>query len=170
MLISLLTKDLLFQELDPRHLVRLRLVNREFAKCINKDVIAKSVAAARTKYSRMIQLSEDTVRIHSVLGRTLIDLTLPTGEINERSNAELSMRFEGRLYHGQTMHWQCEMDGRKTDLSPYVFHAKSPRLLGAKNVFLVRRPIVAEGYGIYIRVVVEERNGVGRTFTLRFDH
>ena len=173
MLISLLTKDLrdlLFQELDPHHLVCLRRANREFAECINKDVIAKSVAAARTKYSRMIQLSEDTVRIHSVLGRTVIDLTLPTGEINERRNAELSMRFEGRLYHGQTLHWQCEIDGRKADLSPYFFHAKSRNLLGAKKVFLARRPVVAEGCDIYIRVVVEQRNGLGRTFTLRFDH
>jgi hypothetical protein len=167
MLINLLNNDLLFPLLDPRHLGNLRLVNRAFAACINKDVRDKSVAAALAKYRHMIILSEDTVRIHSSLGKTVIDLTLPTGKINKRLNADLSMRFEGRVYHGKTLYWQCEMDGEKVNLSPYIFHAKSPNLLKAKGVFIAG--MVMEGNGIYIRVVVDEKNGVGRIFTLRFD-
>jgi hypothetical protein len=172
MLISLLNDDLLFSKLDPRHLGSLRLVNRAFAACINKDVRDRSVKAARVKYRQMIRLSEDTFRIHSVLGKTVIDLTLPTDVINEHLAAGLTMRFEGRLYHGIAMHWRCSMDGKDANMSPYVFNAKSPRLLKARGVFLARRGIEVGERGTYVRVVVEamenENWGGGRNFTLHF--
>ena len=157
MLINLLTESLLFPVLDPRHLGRLCLVNREFAACIDKDIRDKSVAAARAKYGHMVILSDGTVRIHSSLGRTVVDLTLPT--LTGKINHSLAMRFEGRLYRG----------GEESKLSPGVFHAKSPRLLEAKSVFLARRPVMVEGHGMFICVVVEQTSGEGRTFILRFD-
>ena len=93
--------EVLFTTLDPQHLGNLQLVNKALAKSITKSVQDKSVAAALAKYRRLVVLPDNTVRIHSSLGKTVIDLILPDGEI--RYNAVLSMRYNGRLYNGRTV-------------------------------------------------------------------
>ena len=168
MLISVLTNDLLFPVLDPRHLGNLCLVNRELAKRIDRDTRDKSVAAALAKYRKMVILSEDTFRIHSSLGKTVIDLTLPNDKqpFLHSKNAVLSMRFEGRLYHGRTTYRRCSLNGKLTNLSPHVFHAQSSFMLNSKSVAIVG-VVIGESL-IQIRVIVEDEDDVSRVFTLHF--
>jgi transposase len=161
LLVRLLTDAPLVHMLDPHHLENLRLVNRDLAKSVTKSMRDESVAAALARYRRMVFLSEDTVRIHSSLGRTVIDLTLPSGEIDR--NFILRMRLDGRLYRAVPEERRCEMRGEKADLCPYVFHAKSCRLLKAESVYIVRRGTVLD---TRIRVCVEERSGRGYIYTL----
>jgi len=150
--------EVLFPLLDPHHLGNLRLVNKALAKSIDENVRSKSVAAALAKYQKIIALSDDTVRIHSCLGRTVIDLTLPSGEIHPYHSGPLYMLLDGRSYGGLAQYRRCEMDGQPADLSNYVFHAQSPRLLRAESVFIMRRGTVLRGNDLIVKVFVQERN------------
>ena len=154
--------EVLFTTLDPHHLGNLRLVNKALAKCLTKSVQDKSVAAALVKYKHLTVLPDNTVRIHSSLGKTVIDLILPDGEIRRAYNAILSMRYNGRLYNGQTVAFQIQA-------SPRVFHARSDWLLKATSVYIVSitvLPATFDGLDTEVQVFVE--NDGSRIFTLRF--
>jgi hypothetical protein len=151
--------EFLFPLLDPHHLGNLRLVNKALAKSIDENVRSKSVAAALAKYQKIVEFTDDTVRIHSCLGKTVIDLTLPTGEIQPFHSGPLFMLLDGRSYGGLAQYRRCEMEsGQSVDLSNYVFHAQSPRLLKAESVFIMRRGTVLHGNNLIVKVFVQERN------------
>ena len=119
--------DTVFSFLEPRHLEDLRLVNRAMAACITKRVQDQSVKEALAKYKRMVVLTNNTVRIHSSLGHTRIDLILPNGNgVTANPNAGYSMRLHGRLYRG----WAH--DGRRA--LEAVFFRNSPTLFTAERV------------------------------------
>ena len=153
--------------LDPHHIGNLRLVNKALAKCITKSVQDKSVAAALAKYRRLAVLPDNTVRIHSSLGKTVIDLILPDGEI--RYNAVLSMRYNGRLYNGRTVAFKNHGITQWRLIPPHVFHTSSDWLLKAKSVYIESiavLPATFDGLDTEVRVFVE--NDDSRIFTLRF--
>ena len=156
--------------LDPHHLGDLRLVNKALAKCINENVRKRSVAAALAKYEKMIILSDDTVRIHSCLGKTVIDLTLPTGKVHPYYSADLFMQLDGRKYRGQAELRRCQsLDGQPGNFSNLVFHAKSYRLFRAESVFIVRQGTVLHGNDLTVKVFVHESNRTwGYLYTLHF--
>ena len=155
--------------LDPQHLGNLRLVNKALAKCITKSVQDKSVKEALVKYKHLIVLTENTVRIHSSLGKTVIDLILPDGEI--RYNAILSMLFNGRLYNGRTVAFKNHGITQWRLIPPHVFHTSSDWLLKAKSVYIESiavLPATFDGLDTEVRVFLENEGMPSRIFTLRF--
>ena len=109
-----IVSEVLFTTLDPHHLGNLRLTSSAMAKSITKSVQDKSVAAALAKYKHLIVLTENTVRIHSRFGKTVIDLILPRGdgEIADPST-NLFMRLDGRMYCGQADVCPCEINRKR---------------------------------------------------------
>ena len=167
-----IVSDVLFTALDPHHLGNLRLVNKALAKSITKSVQDKSVAAALAKYRRLVVLPDNTVRIHSSLGKTVIDLILPDGEIRRAYNAILSMRYNGRLYNGRTVAFHNHrLTPYSLDISPRVFHASSGWLLKAKRVYVASitvLPATFDGLDTEVRVFVKREREPSCIFTLRF--
>jgi len=162
-LISLMS-DVLFSKLDPRHLGNLRLVNNAMAEYITKSVQDKSVKDAQAKYRHMVVLTDTTVRLHSSLGKTVIELTLPSFT---DENQNLVMQLDGQMYWGRAEERRCEVDGKKDDLSRYVFHNKSKNLYQEGKVFIVRHKKLAADLE-EIRVHIDTEPGRGWVFTLHF--
>ena len=54
------------------------MLNQAAAALGTESVRKASLDAARAKYRQLVILSDDAVRIHSRLGVTVVDLTLPT--------------------------------------------------------------------------------------------
>ena len=161
--------DVIFSFLDPRHLGSLRLVNRSMAECITKSVQDQSVKDALKKYKRMVVLAGNTVRIHSSLGKTSIELILPNGDgVMAVPNAGYSMRSEGRLYRGRADE-RCVMDNesQKVDLAPYMFFRKSPKLFNAESVYIAASNtyIMFDGLRTSIRVRIQSE---GRDYVFTF--
>jgi hypothetical protein len=168
-LISIVS-DVLFSELDPRHLGNLRLVNNAMAKYITKSVQDKNVKEATAKYRHMVVLTDNTVRLHSSLGKTVIDLTLPSfSDANQALvMVSLVMKLDGQMYRGYAEHRRCMMDGKKDNLSRYFFHNKSKWLYAAGGVF-IDRCTKYTGNEFAIRVCVAEGEKTrGLIFTLHF--
>ena len=85
--------DVLIPMLGPLDMCKLRRVNRCMAMVFTKQAIKK----AMVKFEHLVVLSDDTVRVHSRSGRTVIELILQSGYDVKHI---LRMRFEGRLYRG----------------------------------------------------------------------
>ena len=161
--------DVLFSFLDPRHLGNLQLVNRSMAECITKSVQDQSVKDALKKYKRMVVIAGNTVRIHSSLGKTAIELILPNGDgVMAIPNAGYSMRAEGRLYRGWVDE-RCMVDNesKKVDLAPYVFFRNSPKLFNAESVYIMASNtyIMFDGLRTSIRVRIQSE---GRDYVFTF--
>ena len=174
MLVSLLDTihGILFSLLDPRHVGSICRLNRAATALNTASVRKASLDAAHAKYKKLIVLSDDTIRIHSRLGVTVVDLTLPTGEIHRHHNPMLLVMFNGQIYRGSTDEHRVCMDGVPCNLSPHVFHAKSHRLFQSGSVYIMGPvtvlPVVVHGgdVGMSIEVFVEENAGYGRIYTL----
>ena len=161
----------LFAALDPHHLYNLSLVNKTLHQSIDDGVRDANKKAAMAKYKRLVVLPNNTFRIHSIYGKTAIELILPVGEIDGTVIVRLSMNMDGRAYHGYPEYRRCEMDGKKADLSSYVFHAQSSKLLGADSVYIDRIKTLSSplnGFTLEIRIVLGRKEGGGLQFTLFF--
>ena len=151
---------LLCASLDPHDLGNLRLVSKTLNKSISKSEMDKSVKAALAKYKQMVVLPDNTVRIHSSLGKTKIELVLPDFELRDLYEKVLSMRLDGQLYRGR-----ADVRRVKTNLSPHMFHAKSAALFQAEsvNVVSINSFLGFDGYTTKVCVLVGDSK-----FTLNF--
>ena len=121
--------DVLIPMLGPLDMCKLRRVNRCMAMVFTKQAIKK----AMVKFEHLVVLSDDTVRVHSRSGRTVIELILQSGYDVKHI---LRMRFEGRLYRGWADQVEVKINGAWVNLTSLVFHKRSPRLFNAGAVYV----------------------------------
>lgn len=164
--------DVLFTTLDPHHIGNLRMVSRAFAKCITLAVCDKIKKAAMAKYERLVVVNSTTVRIHSRLGKTMIELILPDGnaaDVVADKHASIFMRLDGRLYRGKADNEWRLMGNSIHNMSRYMFHNASILLLNSPRVFIVRNSPDLDNRK-QIEVYVEGKKGSDNnwTFILRF--
>ncbi len=157
--------SILIPMLGPLDLCKLRRVNRQMAVSITPS----DVDDAMENCMRPVVLSDDTVRIQSRSGKTVIELILPRGD-GMKSNKifKLYMQLDGKLYHGWVEPWMCVIKGVEDNFARYIFHDKSTRLFGAGSVAITECRSIYGKRHRQVELFVDKNETDGWTFTLHF--
>ena len=157
--------SILIPNLEPLDLCKLRRVIKQMAA----SVTLLKVEAAMEKYKHLVVLSDDTIRIHSISGKTAIELILPRGNgMAAEEKFVLYMRLDGRFYSGWAEPWMRKINGQMDNMARYMFHDKSTWLFGARQVVINECRSIYRKHHRQVEVVVMKNEIDGWTFTLHF--